>query len=373
MTPPKDAYPIIQDGRTIYIKPNGDLFNDKGRFLKNSSPTLYNELIQTDAAISAFQDLGNVKSNNNLLMDLNNKGLLSQQQIQPQAQQKKLFSVPDVDTDAPFIEKFGFAFLPEGMRAKSRIEGQENLFNKMQELNSYYKTKQDIDYEDFKRRKDYEKSLKTKNKREIQAKFLETFQANKELLDLFPVVQQALHDLPSSQKGPIMGSIVNSLPNAVKGQFFKESASLDAAITAIKQVYGTYMEKGVLKRDDEPKYKIIFPKQSDNADTVRFKLELMNWMVAAKVNSTYDVLNNSDHDMVNLQKVPIPKFPRVGNDTNKKIIVEIAKTTQDYKDIFQNQNRYIKGPKQRGVDSTLMNLNNSQNIDEILSSFGSGN
>src|SRR6185436_21186266 len=71
--------------------------------------------------------------------------------------------------------------------------------------------------------------------------------------------------------------IQGALPNWVNnltGGWSNDAKQQQAVISIVKQVIGKGLEGGVLRKEDEIKYKAILPQLGENADLVKTKINL---------------------------------------------------------------------------------------------------
>lgn len=75
--------------------------------------------------------------------------------------------------------------------------------------------------------------------------------------------------------GPIVG--LNAM-----NPYAEEARKVDAGLRRASQVIGKFMEGGVLRKEDEEKYRKMLPNLTDKPDVARYKLEEVNKLLAAK-------------------------------------------------------------------------------------------
>ena len=104
--------------------------------------------------------------------------------------------------------------------------------------------------------------------------------------------------------GPVVGRLSSWNPKNVKAQ------SIDAAMRAASQAFGRYMEGGVLRKEDEEKYRKMFPKLSDEPGTAKNKLAVVKRLLAQKQVSAINTYGMQGYDMTGLDKgLSIPDLP----------------------------------------------------------------
>lgn len=101
--------------------------------------------------------------------------------------------------------------------------------------------------------------------------------------------------------GPVGGTARSINPYDTRAQ------SIDAEMRAASQQFGRYMEGGVLRKEDEDKYRRMFPKIGDTFPVAKNKLNTVNRMLALKFNSDIDALQKSGYDVSGFQKLEVPE------------------------------------------------------------------
>jgi len=109
--------------------------------------------------------------------------------------------------------------------------------------------------------------------------------------------------------GPVEGRIRQNNPYDTKSQVF------DADIRAASQQFGRFMEGGVLRTEDEKKYRKMFPNLSDTPDVAYGKLKVVEELMRRKQKSDLEALSSQGYDMAGL-------------DLPAAINMNIAKTNQ---------------------------------------------
>jgi len=104
--------------------------------------------------------------------------------------------------------------------------------------------------------------------------------------------------------GPIEGRIRSLNPYDTKGQV------LDAEIRAASQQFGRYMEGGVLRKEDEIKYRKMFPAMSDTREIADGKLDIVRKLLRRKQESDLDALGKQNYDLTGLALPEQAETPR---------------------------------------------------------------
>ena len=95
--------------------------------------------------------------------------------------------------------------------------------------------------------------------------------------------------------GPVMGRLGGMSPYNEKAQ------TVDAEMRAQSQTFGRYMEGGVLRKEDEDKYRKMFPQLTDTPAVARNKLAIVERILAKKQGSDIDALGASGYDVGGLK------------------------------------------------------------------------
>lgn len=105
--------------------------------------------------------------------------------------------------------------------------------------------------------------------------------------------------------GPIEGMLRSLNPYDV------EAKSTQAQMKAASQAFGRYMEGGVLRKEDEEKYREMFPNLSDTPQVAKNKLAIVDRLLKQKQATDIDALKQSGYDVSGLPGVgEIPGVPR---------------------------------------------------------------
>lgn len=112
--------------------------------------------------------------------------------------------------------------------------------------------------------------------------------------------------LSFGERGPIGARLKDINP------FEARSKAVDAQIRVNSQVFGKFLEGGVLRKEDEEKYFKIFPQRSDLPQVARYKAQVLKRMLAQKNNSVVKSLIQSGRDPRGLKIMKVPKLPSIG-------------------------------------------------------------
>lgn len=119
---------------------------------------------------------------------------------------------------------------------------------------------------------------------------------SRKLPDIEKVIDQA-----GDVFGPIGGRVRSLNPYDTKAQ------SIDSEMRSASQMFGRFMEGGVLRKEDEEKYRRMFPQLGDTKDVAKAKLQNVSRLLALKYNSDLDALKNSMYDVSGFQSLPVPE------------------------------------------------------------------
>jgi len=153
--------------------------------------------------------------------------------------------------------------------------------------------------------------------------------------------------------GPISGAIHSINPYDEKGQ------EIDAELRRARQSIGSYLEGGVLRKEDEKKYEKMLPKLNDLPAVAKDKLEGIKALLINKQNEYLQSYGNAGFDV---SKYPIPEIPatakggktRIAAQAKPQINIDISPNTSAEDraalaaDIAKEQAK--QAPKDEGAD-----------------------
>jgi hypothetical protein len=116
---------------------------------------------------------------------------------------------------------------------------------------------------------------------------------------MLPEVSAALQEAESIM-GPAAGRAGSANPYDTKAQ------TVDARFRTASQAFGKFMEGGVLRKEDEEKYRKMFPQLSDTPDVARNKLAIVQRMLGQKYESDKGALGGSGYDVSGFGNLQIP-------------------------------------------------------------------
>jgi hypothetical protein len=106
--------------------------------------------------------------------------------------------------------------------------------------------------------------------------------------------------------GPVAGRMAAFNPYNEKGK------TADSQFRTASQSFGKFMEGGVLRKEDEDKYREMFPKLSDPPEIAANKLANVERLLAQKQGSTIAALKGSGYNVNAIDKqIAIPEVPGI--------------------------------------------------------------
>ncbi len=131
--------------------------------------------------------------------------------------------------------------------------------------------------------------------------------------------------------GPVSGRKASWNPWNTKGQ------TIDAQFRTASQLVGKYMEGGVLRKEDEAKYRAMLPTLSDPPDIAANKLALVKRMLVEKQNERLNAYYAQGFNMRGLE----PKFTAPGRpaalDSKRKMTSSVADAEVDVNNMSREQ------------------------------------
>lgn len=104
--------------------------------------------------------------------------------------------------------------------------------------------------------------------------------------------------------GPVAGRLASINPYNERAQ------SMDAQMRATSQAFGRLMEGGVLRKEDEEKYRKMFPQLSDTPQVAANKLQIVKRLMAQKQNADVNALRTSGYDVSGVDRgLSVPDAP----------------------------------------------------------------
>lgn len=90
--------------------------------------------------------------------------------------------------------------------------------------------------------------------------------------------------------GPVQGTASSLNP------YDTDAQTIDAQMRAASQAFGRYMEGGVLRKEDEEKYRKMFPKLGDTPKVAENKLKVVERLLTRKQNADVKALEAAGYD-----------------------------------------------------------------------------
>ena len=117
---------------------------------------------------------------------------------------------------------------------------------------------------------------------------------------ILPEVEDAIKQ-NESMFGPIGGRVSSANP------YDEKSQTVDARMRTASQAFGRFMEGGVLRKEDEDKYRKMFPQLSDIPQVAKNKLSIVRRQLAQKYEDDRKALGGSGYDIGGFGTLDIPK------------------------------------------------------------------
>ena len=104
--------------------------------------------------------------------------------------------------------------------------------------------------------------------------------------------------------GPMQGRLGAMNP------YDTQSQTVDAQIRSQAQAFGRYMEGGVLRKEDEEKYRKMFPQLVDTPDVAKNKLAIVRKLLVDKQNADTSALGAQGYDTAGFKKLAPASLPK---------------------------------------------------------------
>ena len=89
-----------------------------------------------------------------------------------------------------------------------------------------------------------------------------------------------------------------------------QSQTVDAQMRSAAQQFGRYMEGGVLRKEDEEKYRKMFPNLSDTPDIAKNKLAIVRKLLVDKQNADVQALKDQGFDVSGFRQLETSQLPK---------------------------------------------------------------
>ena len=165
------------------------------------------------------------------------------------------------------------------------------------------------------------KGLQVKNAQaELQKKQLEAQQASRgfklppdKVLQVqqgaqIPTIMGDIEQTLAANKdafGPVAGRLGQHNP------YNERSQSIDAQVRSASQSFGRYMEGGVLRKEDEEKYRKMFPQLTDTPEVAANKLAIVRKQLVDKQNADIAALKDQGYDITGFKFLPPTESPGI--------------------------------------------------------------
>jgi hypothetical protein len=141
--------------------------------------------------------------------------------------------------------------------------------------------------------------------KELTQNMIRTLNEGNQIPQMLDDVRVAL-DASANIMGPVEGRRRSLNP------WDEQSQTLESQVRAASQSFGRYMEGGVLRKEDEAKYRRMFPNASDTPEVARNKLAIVERMLKQKQGSDMDAFRAQGYNLTGLDRgFEIPQMPGV--------------------------------------------------------------
>ena len=146
--------------------------------------------------------------------------------------------------------------------------------------------------------------------------------------------------------GPVSGRLSAMNPWDEKAQ------TIESQFRTASQAFGKFMEGGVLRKEDEDKYRKMFPNQSDTPEVAKNKLINVERLLAQRQQSTIEALKGAGYNVNSINKnLSIPdapgiltKSPRTGSWGNEAMAKDPAVIKEELKGLTREEKiRMLQG------------------------------
>lgn len=174
-------------------------------------------------------------------------------------------------------------------------------------------TFENLDLEKQKLKIEREKAL-NKGGKELSANMVKTLNEGNTIPSLLNGISTTI-EKNKDLFGPAEGRARGKNPYDTRAQ------TVDAEMRASSQAFGRFMEGGVLRKEDEEKYRKMFPSVSDTPDVARAKLEVVDNLLRTKQESDLKAFKAQGYDLTGLElpeKVDLGQKPKAEGPSSPK-------------------------------------------------------
>jgi len=202
---------------------------------------------------------------------------------------------------------------------------QENLKqqNKLDYLNQQYKMQEQL--------AGFKNSLKasggstggqvSENSKDLTANMVKKINEGNQIPAMLVDVKNTIA-LNKDRFDPVRGAISSMNP------YDEQAQTINAQMKASSQAFGRFMEGGVLRKEDEEKYKKMFPSLGDTPEIAENKLAIVNRLLMQKQKSDLDAFKTQGYNLSGLESITdIPAVP--GIITNSGTSAEPGMSAED--------------------------------------------
>lgn len=147
------------------------------------------------------------------------------------------------------------------------------------------------------RREENEAKQESENKpKQIPAAQVATISEGAAVLRMLPSIRETI-EKNSGVFGPVMGRLRAANPYDMR------SNTVDSEMRSASQAFGRYMEGGVLRKEDEAKYRKMFPQTGDTPEVASNKLKIVENVLRKNYGDRLQALRKSNWDTTGLESL----------------------------------------------------------------------
>jgi hypothetical protein len=140
-----------------------------------------------------------------------------------------------------------------------------------------------------------------------------------------------------------------------------KAAEFEGRLKPVQQMYGRFMEGGVLRKEDEIKYEKQFPQITDRPDIAKFKLDVVNDLVSRYYDGLLSTFTAQGYDVSGYERTEALKkldneIVIMENATGEKLRVpkdKVASAPTDYEVTDEKFSDGVKGAGEAKDDDPL--------------------
>ena len=152
-----------------------------------------------------------------------------------------------------------------------------------------------------------EKKKAKEKPKELTGNLIKTLNEGNAIPDMLANVEGLITE-NQDKFGPMTGRFAENNPYDTRAQ------GINAEMRAKSQAFGRFMEGGVLRKEDEEKYRKMFPSLSDTPAVAKKKLEVVNDLLRKKQQSDLDAFSAQGYDIRGLNMPQLAPGPADSGD-----------------------------------------------------------